>query len=114
LKLAYYSAQNKDWFFSGSIAAGPSILFFTNVPDPVPPQGESKHAIFVCPRICESLRVNDELRIGLEMSYTYESYAFDPTYVNLQQTYPSSQTKGASTFLGWGFNLIYFIGKPKV
>ena len=112
LKLAYYGSELNTWFFSGSLVVGKSLMLFNHVSGiPTPSGGFKKEATFFCPRVSESLKVNDELRIGLEITFTYVAYKFDPLYINLTtQTYPPG---GPCTFLGWGFNLNYFIGKPK-
>lgn len=115
LKVSYYSSEQNDWFFTASVVGGESWMVFNSVKGiPEPKGGFNKQAIFFSPRICESLRVNDELRIGLEVSYYYVGYAFDPNYVGITQTYSSSQTSGATMFWGWGFSINYFLGKPKV
>ena len=114
-KLSYYSSQNNDWLFSFSLVAGQSWLFYTKVSDSAakPPGGFKKQALFFCPRICESLRVNSHLKIGVELTYTLYNYTFNPQYIGIMQSYTKQQTSGTTTLFGWGFSITYFLGKPQ-
>jgi len=114
-KLAYYSSEASTWQFSCSVTVGESWLTFTKMPDTLkaPPGGFGKQAIFFCGRIFEGYKVNDELRIGLEVTYSYYNYTFDPAYVGVSTEYSSAQKSGGTSFIGWGFGLHYFLGKPQ-
>lgn len=115
-KLSYYSSETGDWFFSPSLTVGETWLSFNHLPAGfvAPPGGLKGQAVFISPRVCEGLRVNDELHISLEITYTYYNYSFDPTYVGITTTqYPSSQTSAKTQMLGWGFSITYYLGKPK-
>lgn len=113
LKISYYSSQAGNWLFCGSVTAGESFVEFTKVPVAPPPGGYGKQAFFFTPRICESYRVNEELFIGLEVSYSMYGYVFDPNYVGVTKSYSGNQVGGNTSFLNWGFGIHYFIGKPK-
>lgn len=113
-KVSYYSSQSNDFFFSFSLVAGESWMMYNKVQGiAAPPGGFKKQAVFLCPRICESYKVNPQLRVGAEITYSYYSYTFDPTYIGITTQYSQSQTKGPSTFFAWGFSINYFMGKPK-
>lgn len=113
-KVSYYSSQSADWFFSASVVAGESWMLINKVQGiPEPPGGFKSQAFFLSPRISESLRVNDQLRIGLELTYNYYNYTFDPTSLGITKQYSGSQTSGNTTLIGWGFNITYFLGKSK-
>ncbi len=111
LKISYNSSEINLWYFSGSLVAGPSILYFTNIPGLN--HGVESKSYFVSTRISEALKVNDELRVGLEISLLLEGYAFHPIDVNLGVNDPPSETSASSLFFGWGFNVTYFLGKAK-
>ena len=115
LKVSYYSDESGDWFFSASITAGGSWLAYNKLPanGPMTEAQLSKKVFFLNPCIRESLKVNDELRIGLEIMYSYYPYNFSPYNVGITQTYSDSQLSGPMTYLAWGFNLTYFLGRAK-
>jgi hypothetical protein len=114
-KLAYYSSETNTWQFSCSVVVGESWLSFTKMPDSLkaPPGGFGKQAVFFSGRVFEGYKVNDELRIGLEVTYTMYNYTFDPAYVGIATEYTNAQKSGTTSFIGWGFALHYLLGKPQ-
>jgi len=113
-KLSYYSNESNQWFFTASFVVGKTWIVFDNVQNAPRPQGGfKKQVFFLTPRISEGLRVDDNLRIGAEVDYTYFNYAFSPTYVGFTQSYTSEQTIKPTTMFSWGFYAVYLIGKAK-
>lgn|GEM_PF-1394395 len=115
LKLSYHSSESGQWLFNPSFVVGKTWIVFDNAqPSPRPPGGYKQQAFFITPRISEGIRVDDALRIGASLDYTFVNYAFSPTYVGITSTqYNSQQTIKPTQFLSWGFYAIYFLGKPK-
>jgi hypothetical protein len=115
VKLSYYSSESSQWFFNPSFVVGQSWIVFDNVlPCPRPPGGYKQQAFFLTPRVSEGIRVDDALRIGASVDYTFVNYAFSPTYVGItSKQYNSQQTIKPSQFLSWGFYATYFFGRPK-
>lgn len=113
-KLSFYSSQSADWFFSFSIVAGESWMLTNKVQGiPEPPGGFKSQAVFFSPRVSESIKVNPQLRVGLEVSYNYYNYIFNPTSLGITRQYSGAQTTGNTTLIGWGFSANYFLGKSK-
>jgi len=66
-----------------------------------------------------SYRVNNELRIGLELSYIFMSYKFDPAYTGINQYIvydPAKDANAITTYFEWGFGVYWAFaeGKNKV
>jgi hypothetical protein len=112
IKLGFYSAQNGDWLFNFAVVAGESFVSYTNAQYPTPTPGTGNEP-FISPRICESYKVNDNLFIGLEVTYTMYTYSFDPMYLGIQTSYTPKQLSGTTGLIGWGFGLHYLVGKAK-
>jgi hypothetical protein len=115
-KLAYSSSQSNNLIFSCSLTAGESWIEFNRMPANAPPpsaHGYGKNGIFFSPRVFEGYKVNDQLIIGVEITYTYVNYTFNPEYVGITTQYTNAQQSGATSFIGWGFGLQYLLGKAE-
>jgi hypothetical protein len=97
-----------DFLITYSLAAGMTYIKFSNVPaSPEPKGGFYKEAPFITPNFFVGYRVNNELRIGLEISYLFNFYTFDPHYLGLDKfiDYSPSDLNGISTCFTWGFGV---------
>src|ERR1700722_9175027 len=107
-KLSYSSSQSNNLIFSCSLTAGESWIEFNRMPPNSPPpsaHGYGKNGIFFSPRVFEGYKVNDQLIIGVEITYTNVNYIFNPEYVGIPTQYTNAQQSGTTSFIGWGFGL---------
>ena len=106
-KIGYYSYMQRDFFLSAFVSGGMSYIKFSNVPIAAPKGGFYKEAPFFTPGFFVGYRVNDELRIGLELSYIFNLYQFDPNFIGLEnyRQYSASDIKGITTCFAWGFGV---------
>jgi len=114
LRIGYHSSNDKsnDFMFNASFTGGMSHIVFTNYLIPAAPQDKPFGTMF----IMESYRFTDQCWIGLDISYTYLNYAFDPNYIGIENsgfTYYPSDSKGNVSFIGWGFQVLYSFSKGK-
>ncbi len=118
LRIGYHSSNDKsnDLMFSATLTGGESHITFTNAIAPAPKGGFVQNKPFGSVYIMESYRLNEDCWIGLDVSFTYLDYSFDPDYIGIQNqglTYYPQDARGNTTFIGWGFQIVYDFSKGK-
>ncbi|HSY77502.1 MAG TPA: hypothetical protein VK890_11630 [Bacteroidia bacterium] len=114
LRVGYRSATGNDFLFNASVTAGPAYINFTDVTLVTPPKGGfSQKSQFGQLMITENYRCVEQLWIGLDISFTYMPYQYNPGYIGMNTLYPfvPSDYQGPTTFIGWGFQLFYVFSK---
>jgi hypothetical protein len=110
VKIGYYTFMKNDFLFCYSLSGGPSEIVFFNAPNPAPKGGFREKSFFLTPNLLAAYRVNNELRIGLEITYAFLGYRYDPTLTGVQQYLDPYDPKWANfpvTYFEWGFGLYY-------
>ena len=88
VKMGYYTYMQRDFLFCYSLSGGPSLILYSNIPTPpppTPPGGFKQVSFFVRPDMLAAYRINDELRVGVDISVLLLGYRFDPTYSGIAQ-----------------------------
>jgi len=116
IKVGYYTFMQKDLLFVYSLSFGPSMIKYVGAPTPTPSAYQT--SIFMTPNVLASFRVNDELRIGIELSYMFNSYRFDPAYTGIAQFVngqydPVKDITGITTYFEWGFGVYWAFAEAK-
>jgi hypothetical protein len=114
LRIGYHSSNDKsnDFLFNASFTGGMSHIVFTNSLIPAAPVDRPFGALY----IMESYRFTEQCWIGLDISYTYLNYTFNPDYLGIQNsglTFYPSDSRGNVGFIGWGFQVFYALSKGK-
>jgi len=114
-KIGYYSYMQRDFLISYSVSGGMSYIKFSSTPNSPPKGGFHYYSPFVTPNIFVGYRVNNELRIGLEFSYLFNFYTYDPYAIGIAQYIdPSpSDVRGISTSFSWGFGVYEAFAEKK-
>jgi len=118
VKIGYYSYMQNDILFTYSLSAGPSLIIYGNAPNPAPKGGFREQTFFARPDLFAGYRVNDELRVGIDISVLILGYKFDPAttgidqYVNGLYT-PPKDISTLTTCLGLGFGLYWAVDEAK-
>lgn len=116
VKFGYYTFMQKDFLFCYSISGGPTQIAFYDAPNPAPKGGFKEYSFFLTPNMLASYRVNNELRIGLELSYSLMGYHFDPALTGLDQyinNYNPAWANFLTMYFEWGFGLYYAFDEGK-
>jgi hypothetical protein len=113
LKIGYYTFMQNDFLFCYSLSGGPSLIKYTNAPNPAPKGGFRATSFFITPSLLAAYRVNDQLRIGLELTYGFIGYRFDPNYTGLEQFIGPVESSTITTYFEWGFGLYWAFSEVK-
>lgn len=115
IRAGYCPSMTKDFLFCYSLCFGQSLLVYNSVPGQAPKGGFHNYSYFFDPSIFIGYKVTDQLHIGLQVYYTFCTYVFNPSYVNLSSViqYGTNDSKGMTNFLNWGFGLFYAIEEKK-
>jgi len=113
LRVGYRSATGNDFLFNASVTAGPAYIHYTDVIIAAPKGGFSQTSQFGQLMVTENYRCADQFWIGLDVSFTYLTYQYNPDYIGMNTLYPfaKSDYQGPTTFIGWGFQLFYVFSK---
>jgi len=114
VKLGYYTYMQNDFLFCYSISAGPSLIVFSQALIPAP----RLQSFFITPDFLASYRINDELRIGVDISCMLLGYKFDPAYIGVAYLLPASYNpakddNGITSCIGLGFGLYWAFHEAK-
>jgi hypothetical protein len=114
IKLGYYTYMQNDFLFCYSISAGPSVIVFSQALIPA----SRLISFFVTPDLLASYRINDELRVGVDISCLLLGYKFDPAYVGIAGLLPGSynpakDNNGITSCVGLGFGLYWAFHEAK-
>jgi hypothetical protein len=117
-KIGYYSYMQNDFLFCYSISAGPSLIVYSDAPIPSPRGGFRVQSFFARPDILAGYRVNDELRVGIDISILMLGYRFDPSTTGitpyLPGSYdPSKDNNTLTTCISLGFGLYWAFHESK-
>ncbi len=109
VRLGYHSSTKNDFLFNATFTGGEGIVQFTGAPVD-PPRAKS---IFGSLRIMEAYRLDEQVWIGLHISYTYLPYTYNPYDIGIGQSFPyiPSDYHGPLTYIGWGLQIFYTFGK---
>jgi len=117
IKMGYYTYMQNDFLFCYSISGGPSLITFSKAPKPAPKGGFKTTSFFITPNFLASYRVNNELRIGLDFTYGFMGYRFDPAWIGLDQMEPpdynTSWAKANVMYFEWGFGIYWAFAEGK-
>jgi hypothetical protein len=116
VKGGYYTYMQKDVLFCYSVSMGPALIKYYYTPDSPPKGGFVQKTFFITPNILAALRVNDELRIGLEISYVVMAYHFDPAYTGINQYVvynPAKDINALTSCAEFGFGVYWAFDEPK-
>jgi len=109
--------MQNDFLFCYSLSAGPSLIQYSNAYTAAPKGGFRQTSFFVTPNILAGYRVNNELRIGLELTYEFLDYRFDPALTGLDQKepvgYSTSWASAPTMYIEWGFALYWAFDEGK-
>ena len=108
IKFGYYSYMQDDIFFCYSLGAGPSMIIYSEALIPAPRQ----ISVFIRPDLLAAYRINDELRVGVDISLMLLASRFDPAYVGVAQYLPGSynpakDNNGITSCVGLGFGFYW-------
>ncbi len=116
IKVGYYTYMQNDFLFCYSLSAGPSLIHYNNAYTPAPKGGFNEKSFFLTPNVLAGYRVNNELRIGLEVTYEFLGYKFDPALTGLDQKifgYNTSWANAPTMYIEWGFGLYWAFDEGK-
>ncbi len=116
VKFGYYTYMQNDFLFCYSLSGGPSEIVYYNAPNPAPKGGFRERSFFLTPNMLASYRVNNELRIGLELTYSFMGYKFDPKLTGLDQLlndYNPAWANNPISYFEWGFGLYWAFDEGK-
>jgi hypothetical protein len=114
LKLGYYSPMANDFLFCYSISAGEAFLLYQSVPIPNLHRAEiQQQSTFLAPTFMITYRVNDQLRIGIDLSADFLPYVFNPYTVGFNNyiNYSGYNTSNLTAIICWGFSAFYAFGQ---
>jgi len=106
IKLGYYTYMQNDFLFCYSLSAGPSMIVYADAPNYAPRQ----ISFFIRPDMLASYRINDELRVGVDISVMVIGTKFDPAYSGIAQYIiynPSKDINSMTSCIGLGFGLYW-------
>lgn len=114
VKMGYYTYMKNDFLFCYSLSAGPSLIIYSQTLIPASRQ----ESFFVTPDLLASYRINDELRVGVDISCVLLGYRFDPAYVGIANLLPGSynpakDNNGITSCIGLGFGLYWAFHEAK-
>jgi len=115
-KIGYYTFMQKDFLFCYSLSAGPSLIRYSHAILPAPNGGFQVTSFFIAPNVLLSYRVNNELRIGIDVTYSFLGYHFDPTLTGLDQElngYTPAWSHDPVMYVEWGFGLYWAFDEGK-
>ncbi len=116
VKIGYYTFMQKDFLFCYSLSGGPSLVKYSHAILPSPKGGFQVTSFFVAPNMFIGYRVNNELRIGLDLTFNFMGYHFDPTLTGLDQTLPGytdAWSHDPTMYFQWGFGLYWAFAEGK-
>jgi hypothetical protein len=118
LRIGYHSSNDKsnDLLFNATFTGGESHITFTNAVAPAPKDGFAQNKPYGSIYLMECYRLNEQCWIGLDVSFAYLDYSFDPDYIGIQNsglTYYPQDARGNTTYIGWGFQIFYTFSKGK-
>jgi hypothetical protein len=116
VKGGYYTFMQNDFLIVYSLSVGPTLIYYDYPPNPAPKGGFRQQSFFITPNWLAGYRVNNELRIGLEISYLINTYRFDPAYTGINQFINYNPSKDINTFTSyfeWGFGVYWAFAEPK-
>lgn len=116
VKVGYYTYMQNDFLFSYSLGAGPSLILYSDAPNPAPKGGFREQSFFARGDMLIGYRVNDELRVGVDISFLLLGYRFDPATTGINQYIiynPATDTRGLTTSVGLGFGLYWAFAEAK-
>lgn len=118
LKIGYYTYMQNDFLFCYSVSLGPTLILYDNAPNPAPKGGFKEQTFFATPDFLAGYRVNDELRIGVDISVLLLAYRFNPATTGIAQylpaTYnPAKDNNALTTCVGLGFGLYWAFHEGK-
>jgi hypothetical protein len=114
IKMGYYTYMQNDFLFCYSVSAGPSLVVFSQSLIPAP----RVMSFFLTPDMLASYRINDELRVGVDISCVLLGYKFDPAYVGIAALLPGSynpakDNNGITACIGLGFGVYWAFREAK-
>ncbi len=113
LKIGYYTFMQNDFLFVYSISGGPSLITYNKTPNAAPKGGFKQNSFFITPNWLASYRVNNELRIGLDITVGVMGLKFDPAFTGLDKYIGPIETNTITTFWEWGFGLYWAFSEAK-
>ncbi|HTB31625.1 MAG TPA: hypothetical protein VK808_06345 [Bacteroidia bacterium] len=116
LKFGYYTYMQNDFLICYSLSAGPSESLYSNVPAPSPKGGFKQMSYFMTPNMLIAYRVNNELRIGLDVSIIFMTLRFNTDYLGISQLLPDyspSDAEGITVCAQIGFGLYWAFDEGK-
>jgi hypothetical protein len=102
IKFGYYTYMQSDFFVCYSLSAGPSVIVYSDALIAAPRQ----ISFFIRPNMLACYRINDELRVGIDISVMLIGSKFDPAYSGIAQYIiynPSKDINTMTSCVGLGF-----------
>lgn len=112
IDVGYHSSMARDFMSSVRLTIGEAIVNYTSAPIHV----SAAEPTFMNLNLFEGYTVNEDLRIGIEASFTYVGYTFDPYAIGIGHagfTFIPSDIKNPTIYLSWGLGLYWVFGKGK-
>lgn len=112
VKAGYYTYMQNDFFFCYSLSAGPSLITYSSAPS----SAAQQKSFFITPGMFAGYRINDELRVGVDIFCVILGYRFDPAYSGIAQYIiynPAKDINGLTSCAGLGFGLYWAFREAK-
>jgi hypothetical protein len=116
VKIGYYTYMQNDFLFCYSLSAGPSLIIYSDAVIPAPRGGFREQSFFARPEMLAGYRVNDELRVGIDISILLLGYHFNPATTGISEDInydPSKDINGLTTCVGLGFGIYWAFDESK-
>jgi len=116
LKIGYYTYMKNDFLLCYSVSIGPSLIKYTGALISPPKGGFNQQSFFTTPNVFAGYRVNNELRIGFDISYVFMGYRFNPAYIGISQAienYNPSYANAITSYFAIGFGVYYAFAETK-
>ena len=108
----YHTTMAKDFMTSITLFAGEAIINYTSAPIHI----KASEPTFETLSLSEGYVVDDDLRIGFEVSFTSINYTFDPYAIGINNagiSFEPSDVKSPTMYFSWGLGIYWGFGKGK-
>jgi len=114
IRLGYHSSLVNTFVFNGTLSGGEGLVTYNSVPV-VAPKGYNQQTTYFNITLAENYNASEGIIVGFQLSYTYLTYNFNPDNIGFQHfyNYNNSDKQGPTTFISWGFQIMYCFGKKK-
>jgi hypothetical protein len=112
LDFGYHTTMAKDFMTSITLFAGEAVINYTSAPIHI----KASEPTFETISLMEGYTVDEDLRIGFEVTFTSINYTFDPYAIGINNagiSFEPSDIKSPMTYFSWGLGIYWGFGKGK-